>query len=60
MYNLGMFGKKNFCSAVNYDVIGIHTTGSSRNCGRTVFKIVSPIANFETINGVSLVARLLQ
>ena len=60
MYNLGMFGKKKFVVTVNYDVIGIYTTGSSRNCGRTVFKIVSPIANFEIINGVTLVARLLQ
>ena len=52
--------KKKFVVTVNYDVIGIYTTGSSRNCGRTVFKIVSPIANFEIINGVTLVARLLQ
>ena len=52
--------KNFFVVTVNYDVIGIYTTGSSGNCGGTVVKIVSPIANFETINGVTLVARLLQ
>ena len=60
MYNLGMFGKNIFVVTVNYDVIGIWTTGSSRNCGRTVFKIASRTADFKTINRVTLVARLLQ
>ena len=46
---------------LNYDVIGILTTGSLEKCGRTVFKIVSPTDDFETIkNGIALVAKLLQ
>ena len=43
---------------VNY-VIGIYTTGSSRKCDRRVFKIVL-IADFEAINGITLLARLLK
>ena len=38
---------------VNY-VVGIYTTGSSRKCDRTVFKIVPTTADFETINGITL------
>ena len=34
--------------------------GPQEKCGRRVFKIVSPIADFEKIYGMSLVARLLQ
>ena len=35
--------------------------GTLENCGRTVFKIVLPTDDFETIkNGITLIARLLQ
>ena len=54
-----MVGKK-FVVTVNYDVISIWTTGSSRKCDRRVFKIVPPTADFGTINGITLVARLLK
>ena len=55
IYNLSMFGTKNFAVTVNYDVIGIWATGSLQKCGRTVFKIVSPTDDFETIkNGITL------
>ena len=60
VYNLDMFGKNLFVVTINYDFIGIQTTESSRKGDRTVFKTVSPIDDFETINGSTLVARLLQ
>ena len=35
--------------------------GTLENCGRTIFKIVLPTDDFETIkNGITLIARLLQ
>ena len=58
-YNLGMVRKKSCCDCKVW-CIGIKTTGFSRKCGRRVFKIVPPIADFEKINGITLVARLLQ
>ena len=61
IYNFNVFGKIIFVVTVNYDVIGIWATGSLGKCGRTVFEIVLPTDNFETIkNGFTLVARLLQ
>ena len=60
-YNFNMFGKIIFVVTVNYDCIGIKAAGSLEKCGRTVFKIVSPTDDFDTIkNGMTLVARLLQ
>ena len=61
MYNLSMFGTKMFAVTVNYDAIGIQATGSLEKCGWTVFKIVSPTDDFDTIKtGNTLLARLLQ
>ena len=61
LYNLSMFGTNIFAVTVNYDVIGMQTTGSLEKCGETVFKIVSPTDDFETIkNGITLIAKLLQ
>ena len=61
IYNLSIFGTKIFVETVSYDVNSIQTTGSLEKCGRTVFKIVSPTDNFETIkNGITLFAKLLQ
>ena len=61
VFNLNMFGKIIFVVTVNYDVNSILATGSLEKCGRTVFEIVSPTDNFETIkNGITLVARLSQ
>ena len=61
IYNLSTFGKIIFVVTVNYDVISIQAKGSLEKCGRTVFEIVSPTDNFETIeNGITIVARLLQ
>ena len=61
MYNLSTFGEMIFVVTVNYDVIGIYATGSLEKCGRTVFEIVSPTDNFQTVKyGITLVARLLQ
>ena len=57
MYNLSMFGTKFFAVTINYDAISIQATESLEKCGRTVFKIVSPTDDFETIkNGITLVA----
>ena len=57
MYNLSMFGTKFFAVTINYDAISIQATESLGKCGRTVFKIVSPTDDFETIkNGITLVA----
>ena len=60
-YNVSMFGKIIFVVTVNYDVISIYATGSLENCGRVVFKIVSPTDDFETTtNEITQVARFLQ
>ena len=56
-----MFGKIIFVVTVNYDIIGIQATGSLEKCGRTVFGIVSPTDDFETIKiGIVFVTRFLQ
>ena len=61
IYNLSMFGTKIFVVTVNFDVISIQAMGSLEKCGKTVFKIVSPNDDFETIKyRITLVARLLQ
>ena len=61
IYNLSMFGTNIFAVSINYDVIGIQATGSLETCGRTIFKIVLPTDDFETIkNGITVVAILLQ
>ena len=61
IYSLSTFGKIIFVVTVNYDVISIYATRSLEKSRRTVFEIVSPTDNFETIkNGITLVARLLQ
>ena len=44
-----MFGKIVFAVTVNYDVIAISVMGFLEKWGRTVFEIVSPAADFETI-----------
>ena len=61
IYNSNIFEKVTFVMTMNYNVIGIQATGSLEKCGRTVFEIVSPTDDFETIkNGITLVTRLLQ
>ena len=61
IYNLTMFGTKIFAVTVNFDVLSIQVMGSLEKCGKTVFKIVSPTDDFETVKyGITLVARLLQ
>ena len=61
IYNSNIFEKVTFEMTMNYNVIGIQATGSLEKCGRTVFEIVSPTDDFETIkNGITLVTRLLQ
>ena len=61
IYSLGMLGKIIFVVTVIYDVISISATRALEKCGKTIFKIVSPTDDFETIkNGITLVAKLLQ
>ena len=51
IYDLSMFG--------NYSLV--LRQRSSVKCGWTVFEIVSPTDNFETIkNGITIIAKLLQ
>ena len=64
-----MIRNENFCLPTSYDIIkfciwrdNLFSLNSKaiEKCGMTVFEIVSPTADFETIkNGISLVARLL-
>ena len=49
IYNLSMFKRIIIVVTVNYDVIGFYETGSLERSGRTVFEIVSPTDDFETI-----------
>ena len=49
IYNLSMFERIIIVVTVNYDVIGFYETGSLEKSGRTVFEIVSPTNDFETI-----------
>ena len=72
--NMTMIRNENFCLPTSYDIIKFCIwRGNSfslnfkaiekclEKCGMTVFQIVSPTADFETIkNGIALVARLLQ
>ena len=61
IYNSNIFQKVIFVMTMNYNVICIQATGSVEKCGRTVFEIVSPTDDFETIkNGITLITRLLQ
>ena len=49
IYNLSMFKRIIIVVTVNYDVIGFYEAGSLEKSGRTVFEIVSPTDDFETI-----------
>ena len=61
IYSLSIFGKIIFVETVTYDLISIEATRSLEKCDRTVFEIVSPTDDFQTIkNGITLVARLLK
>ena len=61
IYNLNAFGIIVFVVTVNYDVISIKATGSLEKCDRTVFEILLPIDDFESIkNRITIVFRLLQ
>ena len=61
IYSLSIFGKIIFVETVTYDLISIEATRSLEKCDRTVFEIVSPTDDFQTIkNGITLVAKLLK
>ena len=61
IYSLSIFGKIIFVVTVTYDLISIEATRSLEKCDRTIFEIVSPTDDFQTIkNGITLVARLLK
>ena len=74
IYNMTMIGNENFCLPTSYDIMKFciwRDNSFSLNfkaiekclekCGMTVFEIVLPTDDFDTIkNGIALVARLLQ